>query len=69
MADALDAPAAERLGIVAHHLFARRQSSGVFLRVDTLDEKQLSKAYADLRKQKQSESTEAEGLVKESQAI
>lgn len=64
-----DAAGAERIGIVAHHLFLAKQSSGVFLHTDALDSKSLPKAFRDLQRQKLKEETDEEGLVKELQAL
>ena len=65
----LDTGGVERIGIVAHHLFLAKQSSGVFLRADTFDDKSLAKAYRELQKQKIKEPTDDEGLLKELQAL
>lgn len=60
---------AERIGVVAHHLFAARQTSGVFLPVTGLDDKTLAKAFRDVQKQKVKDAADEEGLVKELQAL
>jgi excinuclease UvrABC nuclease subunit len=61
---------AELIGIVSHHLFLAKQTSGVFLRLDAIDDKTLGKAFRDLQKQKIKETGEEdEGLVKELQAL
>ncbi len=65
----VDATGAERIGIVAHHLFIARQSHGVFLPLTDVDEKAIAKAWRDLRKQKPPDEVEAEGVMKELQAI
>jgi excinuclease UvrABC nuclease subunit len=65
----VDATGAERIGIVAHHLFLAKQTSGVFLRVDALDDKTLARGFRELQKQKVRETGEEEGLVKELQAM
>src|SRR5258708_1404599 len=59
----VDATGAERIGIVAHHLFLAKQASGIFLRVDSLDDKSLSKAFRDVQKQKPKDDAEEEGLL------
>jgi excinuclease UvrABC nuclease subunit len=64
-ADPLDEIGAERIGVVAHHLFLARQSHGVFLPMTTIDEKQIAKAWRDLRKQKTADEVDGEGLMKE----
>jgi hypothetical protein len=60
---------AERIGIVAHHLFSPKATHGVFLPIATLDENSIAKAYRDLQKQKVTEQSEGEGVVKELQAL
>ncbi len=65
----LDTPAAERIGVVAHHLFLAKAQHGVFLPLEKIDEKSLLKAYRDLLKQKPQEPTEGEGVLKELQAL
>lgn len=61
----LDLAAAERLGIVTHHLFAPKHKQGVFLPLSTIDERALLKAYRELLKQKVDDETEGEGVVQE----
>jgi excinuclease UvrABC nuclease subunit len=61
------ADGAERIGIVAHHLFSPK--AGVFLPLAKLDEKSIAKAYRDLQKQKVAEETEEEGVMKELQVL
>jgi len=66
----LDTSGAERIGVVTHHLFAAKQSQGVFLRLDRLDEPSIAKALRDLRKQSAApEESQGEGLTKELQAM
>ena len=60
---------AERIGVVAHHLFAAKKSGGVFLPVEAVDDKTLARAFRDVQKQSVKEAVEEEGLVKELQAI
>jgi excinuclease ABC subunit C len=60
---------AERIGVVADHLFRARRVSGVFLPLDQAEERTLLKAWRDLRKQKGQDETEEEGVVKELQQI
>ena len=64
----IDPIGAERLGIVAHHLFSAR-NRGVFLRLDSIDEKSIAKGHRDLKKQAPPEEIEGEGVVKELQAL
>jgi excinuclease ABC subunit C len=63
------APDPELVGIVTHHLFWPKQSSGVFLPLADISEQALTKAYKELGKQKPPEETEGEGIVKELQAM
>jgi excinuclease UvrABC nuclease subunit len=68
----LDTPAVERIGIVAHHLFSPKRSQGVFLPVSELADpsgKAFLKAYRTVAKVEQPEEVEAEGVVKELQAM
>jgi len=66
---ALDQTGTERIGIVAHHLFSPRQSQGVFLPLDQIDERAIARAWRDLRKQSPQDPTEAEGVLKELQTL
>jgi excinuclease UvrABC nuclease subunit len=66
---AVDPVGAERIGVVAHHLFLAKQSHGVFLPLGEADEKQLPRAYRELQKQKVAEETEGEGVTRELQAM
>ena len=68
-ADGVDAIGAERIGIVAHHLFSPRQGHGVFLRLDGIDEKSIVVAYRELKKQRVEEESEGEGVIKELQVL
>lgn len=73
-ATGVDEIAAERIGVVAHHLFSARQTHGVFVPLDELDEKALLRAYRDLQKQKPADGDapseiETEGVLKELQAM
>ena len=68
-ADAVDGPGAERIGVVAHHLFSAKSTHGVFLPLDAIDEKSIVKAYRDLLKQKKQDEPEEEGVLKELQAM
>ena len=65
----LDSAGAQRIGVVAHHLFLAKANHGVFLPLETTDEKSAVKAYRDLLKQKPPEPTEGEGVLKELQAL
>jgi excinuclease UvrABC nuclease subunit len=67
--DMIDTMAAERIGIVTHHLFLAKQTRGVFLHAASLDEKSLLQGCRELRKQKATETADDEGLVKELQAL
>ena len=66
----VDPYGAERIGVVAHHLFLARSIHGVFIQYDELEEQALIKAYRTLLKQKPvDENPEAEGVVKELQGM
>jgi hypothetical protein len=65
----LDETGVERIGVVAHHLFQPKARAGVFLPIETLDEKSLSKAYRDLLNQKPQDDAVGEGVTKELQAL
>jgi hypothetical protein len=68
--DGVDAEGAERIGIVAHHLFSAKQTHGVFLRLDSIDEKAIAKAYRELKKQPVPAAEEdGEGVMKELQSL
>jgi excinuclease UvrABC nuclease subunit len=60
---------AERLGVVADHLFRAKRISGVFVPIEDLDEKSLRRAWRDLQKQTGQVESEDEGVVKELQQI
>lgn len=73
--EAPDDAAADRVGLVAHHLFSPKQTQGVFLRITEVSERSLPQGYRDLRKQKESGSGsgadgggDGEGVVRELQA-
>jgi excinuclease UvrABC nuclease subunit len=66
---ALNTQGAERIGIVAHHLFQSRQTHGVFIPLADISEPAILKAYRDLRKQKPQEDSAGEGVMKELQAM
>ena len=66
----VDTLGAERIGVVAHHLFSPRQGHGVFLRLGSIDEKSISRAYRELKKQPAPvDDVESEGVMKELQAM
>ena len=65
----VDSRGVERIGVVAHHLFLAKANHGVFLPLETIDEKSVVKAYRDLLKQKPQDQTEGEGVLKELQAL
>jgi excinuclease UvrABC nuclease subunit len=65
----VDKECAERIGIIAHHLFASRNARGFFARLDELDEKGIIKAYRDLQKRPAEEMSEVEGILKELQSL
>jgi hypothetical protein len=65
----VDQAGAERLAVVAHHLFLARKQHGAFIAICDLTDRTLQKAWRDLQKQKSTEDTEAEGLSKELNAL
>jgi hypothetical protein len=69
----LDSAGVERIGIVAHHLFSPpKRSQGVFLPIADLADpsgKVFLKAYRMVAKAEPPEEIEAEGVVKELQAM
>jgi excinuclease UvrABC nuclease subunit len=68
----LDTPGVERIGIVAHHLFSPKRSQGVFLPLAELADpsgKAFLKAYRTVARVEQPQEVEAEGVVKELQAM
>jgi hypothetical protein len=67
--DAVDSIGAERIGVVTHHLFSPKAAQGVFLPLESLDEKSIVKAFRDLLKQKSQLDVEDEGVTKELQAM
>ena len=62
---------AERIGVVADHLFRARRISGAYLPVNELEERSFARAYRELQKQKTPEAAaeDDEGVVKELQQI
>jgi excinuclease UvrABC nuclease subunit len=60
---------AERVGLVANHLFSPKQGHGVWLRMDQVEAKALAKCYRELAKQKEAKDVEGEGITKELQAM
>jgi excinuclease UvrABC nuclease subunit len=58
-AEKVDPVGAERIGVVARHLFAGK-NRGVFLRLDSIDEKAVAKGYRDLARSKTCGNSEAE---------
>jgi hypothetical protein len=69
-AEGIDVEGAERLGIVAHHLFSPKQTHGVFIRLARIDEKSIARAYRELKKQPAPmDEVEGEGVMKELQSL
>ena len=67
---AMETIGAERIGVVANHLFSPRHSQGIFLPLDRLDEPTIAKGLRDLRKQSAaSDEEQGEGVIKELQAM
>jgi hypothetical protein len=68
--DSLDAIGGERVGVVAHHLFQPKSQQGVFLPLESINEKQIARSLREVQKQKKEESgEESEGVVKELQIL
>jgi excinuclease UvrABC nuclease subunit len=67
--DPLDDVGAERIGVVAHHLFQPKARQGVFLPLAHIDERSFMKAYRDLQNQKPQDQATGEGVTKELQAL
>jgi excinuclease UvrABC nuclease subunit len=65
----LDGKGVEQIGIVAHHLFAPKQTLGIFLPLAEISEKAIAGAYKALLRQKRPEEADVEGVVKELQAM
>ncbi|MGH7175769.1 MAG: hypothetical protein ACREJC_00185 [Tepidisphaeraceae bacterium] len=65
----LDEIGAERVGVVANHLFGAKSTHGVFIHLDECDDKAIAKAWRELQKQPDASATEGEGVVKELQAL
>lgn len=69
----MDRIAIETLGVVARHLFAEKPSGafspGAFIPLDQFNEESAAKAYRDIVKQKLSDETEDEGIVRELQSV
>jgi len=59
----------ERIGLVSQHLFAAKNTNGVFVRLSQIDEKALARAFRDLRRQKAPEESETEGASRELEAM
>lgn len=67
--DHVDSAGAELVGVVTHHLFAAKNTQGVFLPLETISEKAIIKAFRDVQKQKLADPSDDEGVVKELQAV
>ena len=69
-AEPIDAADAERIGVFAHHLFSGKHR-GVFLRLETIEEKAVVKGFRELGKQVQpaEQEAEGEGVMKELQSL
>lgn len=66
----IDSPTTERIGLIAHQLFSPK-TRGVVLRLDSISESAITKAYRDLTRQQIAidEESESEGVLKELQAL
>lgn len=67
--ETVDLVGAERIGIVAHHLFSGKPGHGAFVRLDELNEKGIIRTYRDLLKRPAEEEGEVEGVLKELQSL
>ena len=67
--EGVDEIGAERIGVVAHHLFMPKSRQGAFLSLETIDEKFLAKGFYDVQKQKPADESVGEGVTKELQAL
>jgi hypothetical protein len=65
----VDEIGAERIGVIAHHLFLAKATRGVFIPLATIDEASITKGYRALLKQRVEQDSDAEGVVKELQAM
>ncbi|MCC6422230.1 MAG: hypothetical protein IT447_02025 [Phycisphaerales bacterium] len=59
----IDTPAAERIAIVAKHLFETKSAQGVFIPLDRIDEPAILKGCRELRKRKINVESEDEGII------
>lgn len=55
----------ERMGLVASHLFTRKQAGGVFVGLEAVAERSLAAAFREVSREKQVEEIEGEGVVRE----
>ncbi len=67
--DGLDENGVERIGVAAHHLFLPKLRQGVFIPIEQVDDKSLTKAFRDLQNQKPQDEVVGEGVTKELQAM
>jgi excinuclease UvrABC nuclease subunit len=67
--EAADSEGAERIGIVAHHLFSTKQTSGSLLALASIDEKAIARACRDVQQREEAAEVEEEGLVRELQSM
>lgn len=65
----IDSDGAERIGIVAHHLFSTKQISGALLPIDSIDEKAIARASREAQQREETPDVEEEGVVRELQSI
>jgi excinuclease UvrABC nuclease subunit len=62
----IDEAGAERIGLVTRHLFMTKQSRGIFLALESLDENAVVRAYREVQKHKSATPDEQdEGVLKE----
>jgi excinuclease UvrABC nuclease subunit len=67
--EAIDENITQWMSIVVNHFFAAKRTSGVFLHISELNDRSLTAAFRDLRKQKVTEESEEEGLINELQSL
>jgi len=67
--EAVDSEGAERIGIVAHHLFSTKQTSGSLLSLASIDEKAIARACREVQQREEAAEVEEEGVVRELQSM
>ncbi len=67
--ETVDVEGAERIGIVAHHLFSTKQNTGVLLALASIDEKAIARACREVQQREEIPEVEEEGVVRELQSM